>query len=100
MRIKSVRQKEARTQAAKAEGEREIAQTKRKPAGQKRKAEGQAKERKAAGERENVQTKRNGRAKDRKHKVGTESGGGTGDRSNKAEGKGEARTGFESVRHD
>ena len=67
---------------------------------EKRKADSQAKERKAEREDESPQAKRNRKAKDRKQKVGTESGGGTGNCSNKAEGKGEARTGIESVRHD
>ena len=43
----------------------------------------------------NPQAKRNGKAKDGKQKGGTESGGGAGDRSNKAEGKGEARKSIE-----
>ena len=55
---------------------------------------------KRSGRMKNPQAKWNGKAKDGKHKAGTESGGGTGNCSNKAEGKGEARTGIESVRHD
>ena len=57
----------------------------------KRKADCQAAERKAEREDESLQAKRNGKAKDGKQKGGTESGGGARDRSNKAEGKGEAR---------
>ena len=57
----------------------------------KRKADCQAAERKAERENESSQAKWNGKAKDGKQKGGTESGGGTRDRSNKAEGKGEAR---------
>ena len=64
------------------------------------KADCQAAERKAERENESSQAKWNGKAKGGKHKGGTESGRGTRDRSNKAEGKGEARTGIESVRHD
>ena len=50
--LKSVRQKETRTRAAKAEGERETVQTKRKPDGQKRKAENEAWKLKAEGKGE------------------------------------------------
>ena len=52
VRINSVRQKEVRTHAAKAQGEREIVQTKRKPDGQKRKAGTEVRKLKAAGRNE------------------------------------------------
>ena len=52
------------------------AQTKRKPAGQKRKAENQAGKLKADGESESSQRKRKVKGQGTKQKVGTESGGG------------------------
>ena len=76
MRINSVRQKEAWTQAAKAAGMSGELMSKAETGWTKAEGKCQAKERKAERENESSQARWNGKAKDGKHKGGTESGGG------------------------